>query len=895
MKLILAESDQSVYEALAKDFKRWGFDVYKRNTESSIIAHLKATPSVRIVVLGDNECNLKSLYSKIRNNDNYIYLVELLKEAEQGVLADAEHLPDLVIPAPINRDFLRIQLFGIRKTIELSLKYFRSNRSQTTETQRQILNLKFADEAYKNQRSLLHNHLLKFLEDLRQIDINRNPLQMDAWQSMLSRAEKMGCEQCDEWISGVIFLLLNKEISAFFTQSLLQYQLAEITENLEMGIRSLAEFGYFTDSAGSSPKNVLEGKQVLLVEDMKYNRVLLKKILQKQKCIIHEATNGEHAIEIWQTMKHVDVVIMDMNMPVMDGFQATKKIREIEQQKSLRRTPIIALTALAMRGDKELCLEAGTDDYLPKPVEAQSLIKVCRRLLATGDQHDLIYGDYIPELNIKNVLLKSKNQINTYVLSSIFNALGIDLTINNDTKTILNSVVEESYDLIILESHADLELAYFIKSNFRKQQIALLTSKEGFGEHIPRKNSDNIVFPFTFGQILNVLEYFSDKRKQAQQHEEKLADVDSLGKINRQASIDEAVQKSGNQVAVWQKAFRKIGGDLVISHQFNMHGKFGLILGDVAGHDIQSGYTASWFSGLVEGIWGQFSNPYKFLVNLNNRFAHDTEEENKRFVCSLALLWDPLREKLHFANAGIPGGILIKKDTGKSEFMDWKGVPIGMFPDMDMYDHGDIDFTAGDRLIVATDGVLEAIPREIISDLSESSLDKSAQQTLDVIVDFVTRSIEIIDDLTIAVFEAEIPKIPDVGYRQTIKSDFKSVDQAVTKMQDFLEKNSSREFDWPMISVAIREALINAVEHGNKNDVGLPVDIDFELDDRNVVVTVSDCGSGFDLSSEKKRLAKEGDLRIHGRGIEMMENIGSSVTFTGGGIQIVFSAEETNK
>jgi serine/threonine-protein kinase RsbW len=216
-----------------------------------------------------------------------------------------------------------------------------------------------------------------------------------------------------------------------------------------------------------------------------------------------------------------------------------------------------------------------------------------------------------------------------------------------------------------------------------------------------------------------------------------------------------------------------------------------------------------------------------------------------------------------------------------------------MFPDMDMYDHGEIDFSAGDRLIVATDGVLEAIPREIISDLSESNIDKSAQQTLDVIVDFVTRSIEIIDDLTIAVFEAEIPKPPEIGYRQTIQSDFKSVDLAVDKMEAFLRTNSTLRFDWPMISVAIREALINAVEHGNKNESNLPVDIDFELKDDKMIVTVSDCGSGFDLSSEKQRLAKEGDLRIHGRGIEMMENISSSVTFIGGGTRIVFDEKDS--
>ncbi len=892
MKLILAEANHSTNEILSKDLEKWGFGVVKRTTESSIITLLKTSASIRIVLVGDCDIDIKSLYSKIRRSRNYIYLIQLSDERNSNLRSNLSKGPDLIIQKPIDREQVRIQLYGIRKAIELSLKYFKLNRSQVTVARRQILNIKTVEENFKNQHNQLKGQLTKFLTRLQSIDLQNNFLSINGWQKTLSQAEDFGCEQCWDWIAGIIFLSLNQGITTYFNQRLLYYQLSEIINNLELGINSLAEFGFFNDSSSSSPKNILEGKQVLLVEDMQYNRALLKKILQKQNCIIHEAINGENAIEHWLELETVDVVIMDMNMPVMDGFQATKKIREIEKEKSLKRTPIIALTALAMRGDKELCMEAGTDDYLPKPVEAQSLIKVCRRLLATEDQHDVFYGEDIPELNIKNVLLKSDNQINLYTLFSIFNTLGIELVIDNDTKSILNKVVEESYDLVILESAADLELAYFIQDNFKKQQIALLTTNKGFGEHIPNKASDHFVFPFTFNQVLKVLAYYSDKRKQAQQHEEKMADVDSLGKVNRQASIAEAVHKSDNQVAVWQKAFRKIGGDLVISHLFNMHGKFGLILGDVAGHDIQSGYTASWFSGLVEGVWGQVSNPYKLLVNLNNRFAHDTEEENKRFVCSLVLLWDPLREKLHYANAGIPGGIFIKKSTGKSEFMDWKGVPIGMFPDMDMYDHGEVDFSAGDRFIVATDGVLEAIPREIISDLSESNIDKSAQQTLNVIVDFVARSIEIVDDLTIAVFEAKIPKLPETGYRQTIKSDFKSVDLAVAKMHKFLEKNKASNFDWPMISVAIREALINAVEHGNKNDTSLPVDIDFELHNNKMIVTVSDCGSGFDLSSEKKRLAKEGDLRIHGRGIEMMENIGSSVTFNGGGIKIVFREKE---
>jgi anti-sigma regulatory factor (Ser/Thr protein kinase) len=69
--------------------------------------------------------------------------------------------------------------------------------------------------------------------------------------------------------------------------------------------------------------------------------------------------------------------------------------------------------------------------------------------------------------------------------------------------------------------------------------------------------------------------------------------------------------------------------------------------------------------------------------------------------------------------------------------------------------------------------------------------------------------------------------------------------------------------------------------------------VDFELKGNLLIVTVSDCGSGFDLATEKKRLALEGDLRIHGRGIEMMENIGASIYYQGGGIRLEFNENES--
>jgi len=352
------------------------------------------------------------------------------------------------------------------------------------------------------------------------------------------------------------------------------------------------------------------------------------------------------------------------------------------------------------------------------------------------------------------------------------------------------------------------------------------------------------------------------------------------------------VQKSNQQLAVWQKAFRKIGGDLVLSHQFNFHGKYGFILGDVAGHDIQSGYTASWFAGLVKGVWGQNSHPFDLLRYLNNLFDHDAEEEDKRFVCALVLLWDPVREQLHFSNAGIPGGILVKRETGETQPLKWTGVPIGMFPAMDMFDHDVLAFHPGDRLYIATDGVLEAIPSEIISGIGETKRNLTPQQALESIVDFVTRSIEISDDLTIAVFEAKALPPPENGFRRTIRSTLAEIDAVIQQIEGFLLQSGPDRFDYPMLSAAVREALTNAVEHGNQNKADLPVDIDVAMFTDRIQITISDCGGGFDLSSAKKRLQKAGDLRIHGRGLEMMERIATEVSYNGGGVRLSFGVRE---
>jgi len=81
--------------------------------------------------------------------------------------------------------------------------------------------------------------------------------------------------------------------------------------------------------------------------------------------------NGQEALEQVKQQKY-DLILMDMQMPVMNGFEATQKIRQLEEYKD---TPIIALTAFAMKGDREKCLDAGATDYIPKPIDSQEFIQ----------------------------------------------------------------------------------------------------------------------------------------------------------------------------------------------------------------------------------------------------------------------------------------------------------------------------------------------------------------------------------------------------------------------------------------------------------------------------------------------------------------------------------------
>jgi CheY-like chemotaxis protein len=123
----------------------------------------------------------------------------------------------------------------------------------------------------------------------------------------------------------------------------------------------------------------LKGRRVLIVDDDIRNIFALTSILERHDMSIASAETGRGAIELLDTHGDFEIVLMDLMMPEMDGFETMRAIREDPRFRSL---PIIAVTAKAMKGDREKCIEAGASDYLAKPVNSEELVAKLRDWLS---------------------------------------------------------------------------------------------------------------------------------------------------------------------------------------------------------------------------------------------------------------------------------------------------------------------------------------------------------------------------------------------------------------------------------------------------------------------------------------------------------------------------------
>jgi len=176
---------------------------------------------------------------------------------------------------------------------------------------------------------------------------------------------------------------------------------------------------------------ILVDRSILLVEDEDINLFLTTAVLERERMRIVTAKNGREAVNLYKSMTF-DCILMDIQMPEMDGYQATAAIRQHEKQQG-GHIPIIAMTANAMRGDRQKCIAAGMDGYVTKPLHADKLLTAIEQQL------------------LNTVLIVEDDPVTRKISSVIFIEKGWQVTLAQNGKQALYECDRSSFDLIIMD------------------------------------------------------------------------------------------------------------------------------------------------------------------------------------------------------------------------------------------------------------------------------------------------------------------------------------------------------------------------------------------------------------------------------------------------------------
>jgi CheY-like chemotaxis protein/signal transduction histidine kinase len=290
---------------------------------------------------------------------------------------------------------------------------------------------------------------------------------------------------------------------------------------------------------------------VLVVEDNQTNQIVIRDMLENMGCRIDMAENGLEAVDAIGTAPY-DLVFMDCHMPCLDGYEASRRIRQNGAQSRNRHLPIIALTAHAMKGDQELCLAAGMDDYVSKPCSESQIKAILQKWLPhkvkrTLAQQNILLQPVdnkdapVPEEKVESigrdisvdarrqfalhVLVVEDSPINQEVAVGMLERLGCKAHLVSNGKEAVDEVTETKFDLIFMDCQMPVMNGYQATAAIRELEerrgakgrvpIIAMTGNvlDGSREACLSEGMDDYICkPFVLSDFLRVLEQYSQKK-----------------------------------------------------------------------------------------------------------------------------------------------------------------------------------------------------------------------------------------------------------------------------------------------------------------------------------------------------------------------------------------------
>ncbi|HHS12334.1 MAG TPA: PAS domain S-box protein [bacterium] len=269
-------------------------------------------------------------------------------------------------------------------------------------TNRRVLEEILDGWGMKTSSAVNGKEALKILESASRNDHSFSLMLLDANMPVMDGFELAGAVQKSPSLADVTIMMLTSSrrkgdalrcqklgISMYLVKPIRQKELLQAIlsalgneEAIEMERTDGSSRKYDVPIQGGS--DGLKPCQILLAEDNEINRNLAEALLKKRGWTVRAAADGEEAVILWRKYSF-DLILMDVQMPGMDGYEATQMIRREEESLGVH-TPIVAMTAHVMKGDRERCLESGMDDYISKPMKARSLYETVERVISAGDQ-----------------------------------------------------------------------------------------------------------------------------------------------------------------------------------------------------------------------------------------------------------------------------------------------------------------------------------------------------------------------------------------------------------------------------------------------------------------------------------------------------------------------------
>ena len=225
-------------------------------------------------------------------------------------------------------------------------------------------------------------------------------------------------------------------------------------------------------------------REILIAEDNAINQKLLMKIIESYDLNVTTAINGKEAVDAYK-MHHFDLIFMDIAMPVMDGVSATKKIIAHEKEHGMEHTPIVAVTANALKGDKERFLNDGLDDYIAKPAKQKDIQTILEKYditLNTDFQVDeVIESPTLPidplqsDKKQHNILIFKKSEVETKIFKKVLSKDFDDIETVNDVESFMRKLREEVYRVVMVDKEIPgLDLRVMLDSIEERERSALL-------------------------------------------------------------------------------------------------------------------------------------------------------------------------------------------------------------------------------------------------------------------------------------------------------------------------------------------------------------------------------------------------------------------------------------